>query len=116
MRPRAGHGWTGFFRGKNFIKLICDCNGRWVTTGVASSWPRCSLCRKPEDQMPSGSDLCVHCYYYKSPERDVEWFWAHKDDYLFPYNIGSRSTGIGWDRRPLSDPKVNWRKYLKTQP
>src|SRR5262245_29265845 len=89
-RPRAGHGWTGFMRGNKFISLIATCDGRWVTTGEAASWPRCSRCRKPEDQIPAESGLCVHCYYYKSPERDVNWFWAHKEDYLFPYSIGSR--------------------------
>lgn len=66
--------------------------------------------------MPENSGLCVHCYYYKSPGRDANWFWKHDKDYLFPYNIGNRCTSSEWDRRPLSDPKVNWREYLKTQP
>lgn len=114
-RSRAGHGWTGFFRGKKFIPLICDSHGRWVTTGIAKDWPRCKRCRKPEDMMPEESGLCTTCFYYKN-DKGADWFWGRKNDYLFPYNTGSRLTASEWDRRPLSDLKVNWREYLKTQP
>lgn len=114
-RPRAGHGWTAFRRGRKLIWLIGDCHGRWVTTGVAKDWPRCTRCRRPEHMMPEDSGLCVHCFYYGT-ERSGEWFWSRKEDYLFPYNIGDRSMRQDWDRRPLENPKVNWREYLRTQP
>lgn len=111
-RPRAGHGWTWFNRGEKSVKLIADSHGRWVTTGVAKDWPRCSRCRRPEDMLTEGK--CSHCFYYG--QHDGDWFWSRKNDYLFPYNIGSRITISEWDRRPLSDLKVNWREYLRTQP
>ena len=58
---------------------------------------------------------CSHCFYYG--QHDATWFWSREKDYLFPYNIGKRLMEyMNWDRRPLSDPKVNWRDYLKTQP
>jgi len=113
-RPRAGHGWTAFHRNGKTIWLVCDCHGRWVTTGAAKDWPRCSRCRRPEHMMPEGSTLCTTCYYYHSLPRGE--FWNRDQDYLFPYNIGRRSMANLWDMRPLSDPKVNWRAYLKTQP
>lgn len=113
-RPRAGHGWTAFFRGDKMVKLICNGHGKWVTTGVAKDWPRCRRCRRPEDMMPDGS-LCSICYYYKT-DRHGRDFWACKKDYLFPYNIGKRSMEhMKWDRSPLEDPRVDWREYLKTQ-
>lgn len=65
--------------------------------------------------MPEDSGLCTMCFYYKSG-KGGEWFWSRKEDYLFPYSIGARLTANVWDRRPLNDPKVNWREYLKTQP
>lgn len=115
-RPRAGHGWTAFRRGERIIWLMCDCHGRWVTTGMAKDWPRCARCRRPEQMMPDDSGLCVSCFYYKS-NRSGDGFWSRKGDYLFPYNIGRRSQFENeWDRRPLEDPRVNWRAYLKTQP
>jgi len=113
-RPRAGHGWTGFFRNGRMIKLIYDAHGRMVTTGVAKDWPRCSRCRKPEDMMPEDSGLCTTCFYYKSG-RGADWFWSRENDYLFPYNIGRRVTNSTLDRSPLEDHRVDWRVYLKTQ-
>lgn len=114
-RPRAGHGWTWFERGGRTIKIIGDCHGRWVTTGEAQNWPRCKRCRKPEHIMPEDSGLCTTCFYYKSG-RGADWFWSRKNDYLFPYNIGKRAMEhLPWDRAPLSDPRVNWREYLKSQ-
>lgn len=115
-RPRAGHGWTAFHRGDKTIWLLADCHGRWVTTGEAKKWQRCAKCRRPEHIMPENSGLCTSCFYYKSG-RGGTWFWSRQEDYLFPYNIGRRITrNMNWDRRPLSDPKVDWRAYLRTQP
>lgn len=114
MRPKAGHGWTAFHRGEKKIWLLFNCHGQMVTTGEATKWPRCARCRRPDDSLPDGR-LCSTCYYYKSlPPGE---FWNREKAYLFPYNIGKRITeNINhFDRRPLSDPKVDWRKYLKTQ-
>lgn len=113
MRPRAGHGWTCFSRGEKCIFLIGDCHGVWRLTSDALKWPRCSRCRRPEHLMPYSSGLCVICYYYHSLPKGT--FWDHKNDYLFPYNIGKRFLSNSWDRRPLDDLSVDWREYLKTQ-
>jgi hypothetical protein len=63
--------------------------------------------------MPADSNLCTTCYYYKFIPRET--FWKRDKDYLFPYNIGRRMMANTFDRRLLSDPKVNWRKHLKSQ-
>lgn len=88
-------------------------DGRWTTTGEACNWPRCLRCRRPVEESPFGSGLCDICYFYKTIS--VEEFWRlHNEDYpLAPYNIGRRCTANLMDRRPLEDPKVNWRQYLR---
>lgn len=89
MRPRAGHGCTWDNKGR---KLIFTVDGDMIPTGKACGWFRCERCRKPEERplrTSLGKTVCVHCYYLHClPEGDS--FWNHKDDYLFPYNIGDR--------------------------
>jgi hypothetical protein len=115
-RPRAGNGWTSFTRGQRGIKLIFLDDGRLATTGVAAGWPRCIRCRGPYEQAPFGSGACPTCYFYHMIS--IEDFWRlHKAGYpLAPYNIWQRNTMARFDMRPLSDPKVNWRDYLRNQP
>jgi len=92
-RPRAGNGLTFVQRGERLIPLLATVDGDWITTGEAVGWTRCARCRKPEEKprrAPDGRLLCLICYYYKAlPHTE---FWQHKDEYLFPYNIGRRMT------------------------
>lgn len=116
-RPRAGHGWTGFFRKGRFIALMTNDKGEWITTGSARGWPRCTRCRRPYEHDPFDSKMCTTCYFYKSglPIKD---FWRLHDEGhpLAPYNIGKMMMArMVWDRNPLEDPKINWRRYLKSQ-
>lgn len=117
-RPRAGHGWTSFFRNGRLIKLIADDDGRLITTGEAKGWPRCKRCRRPTRESPFNSNLCPTCYFYKTGLSHSDFWRLHEEGYyLAPYNIGRRVTmGCLLDRKPLENDAVNWREYLKTQP
>lgn len=116
-RPRAGHGWTAFYRKGQMIWLMGRWDGTWALTSEAINWPRCVRCRGPHEQSPFNSGMCSTCYFYKYI--DVKDFWRlHNAGFeLAPYNIGRRlmQHTTAWDRRPLEDPKIDWRAYLKTQ-
>lgn len=90
-RPRAGHAWSRMFRGNRSIHILFGEVSGWITSGQAQGWRRCSRCRKPIEASPFESELCVHCYFYRSG-LPVDEFWRiHETGYpLAPYNIGRR--------------------------
>lgn len=92
MRPRAGHAWSAMRIGpkQRTVWIMTNDDGKWITTGHARGWPRCTRCRKPIEASPFNSGLCPICYFYKRISVDEFWRLHKTGYYLAPYNIGKR--------------------------
>lgn len=94
MRPRAGHARTAISRRGKCIWLMLLSDGRWVPTGTARGWPRCSRCRRPTErgELAACDGMCSTCCYYMG-EMTVEEFWERHEsgEYYAPYNISGRN-------------------------
>lgn len=97
-RPRAGNALTYIRgRGDRLIPIIQRSNGKWITTGEAVGWTRCSRCRRPDQdyhKLDDGRVVCNMCYWYKLLPGGATEFWRRSKEYLFPYNIGSRGMKV----------------------
>jgi hypothetical protein len=111
MRPRAGNAWTAVFRNGRLIPLIFSDSGKWITTGEAKGWRRCSRCRKPYELDPFESGVCSTCYFHKMIPAGT--FWSYDKHPLFPYNIGDRFRESLEPVLADLDKAKDWRRALR---
>lgn len=115
-RPKAGHGWSIAGPPGKHIHVMQLWDGKWVTTGVATGWPRCWRCRVPVDRSPFDTGLCSICYFYHAISVKAFWLLHNAGYELAPYNIGKAGQSeSAWKVLHELNHASNWRAVIRRQ-